>query len=136
MSALRLIERPQGAAGAEQQFALVGQLLDVLAAELAALEAGDTSALTSVSTEKMRLLKALDPMVRARLDAPQRERLDALLEQAREANRRNGEYVAAQQAYMRARWSGLASIAGLPNFYSADGAANLPSKPRVSFGQA
>jgi flagellar biosynthesis/type III secretory pathway chaperone len=132
---LRLIDMPQSQ-NTEQQFALVGQLLEILDTEFSALEAGDADAVSVAASHKLRLLKMLDPMACARLAEPQRDRLDTLLHQAQASNLRNGEFIATQHAYVRARWAGLASIAGLPNLYNADGISGLPSKPRASLGQA
>jgi flagellar biosynthesis/type III secretory pathway chaperone len=133
-ASLRLIDM-QGPS-AEQQFALAGQLLEVLGTEFDALKAGDADAVGVAASHKLRLLKSLDPMARTRLAAPQRERFDALLRDARQANLRNGEFIATQHAYVRARWAGLSSIAGLPNLYNADGISGPPAKPRGSLGQA
>jgi flagellar biosynthesis/type III secretory pathway chaperone len=135
MPSLRLIDAPQDAAG-ERQYILAGQLLEALGQEHEALKAGDADAVNAAATVKLRLLKALDPSAHARLPAASRERIEALLRQAREANLRNGEYLAAQQIYMRARWAGLASIAGLPNLYSADGFNHVKGKTGYSLGQA
>jgi flagellar biosynthesis/type III secretory pathway chaperone len=135
MSSLRLIDTPQDAAG-ERQLALAGQLLEALGQEHDALKAGDADAVNAAATVKLRLLKALDPAAPAHLPAAAREPFEALLRQAREANVRNGEYLAAQQIYMRARWAGLASIAGLPNIYSADGLNYVAGKTGYSLGQA
>jgi len=135
MSSLRLIGTP-GAAGAEQQLAVAAQLLDVLQAEFTALQNSDAQALSTAANDKARLLRSLDPMVRATMAAPQRERLDELLIEAREHNQRNGEFIAAQQAYVRARWAGLSAIAGQSGLYGADGITRLPGQPRGTFGHA
>jgi len=123
-------------ATAAEQLALAGQLLRVLATEFAALQAGDSGALAATATDKMRLLKSFDPHMRARLPATQREQLDELLREARDCNQRNGAFIAAQQAYVRARWAGLSAIAGLQGYYNAEGQTHaLPRAPAL-FGHA
>jgi len=123
-----------GAAAA--QLALAEQLLQVLDAELQALRQGDADALGATCAEKTRLLKSIDQRAHAQLPPPERERVNAVLREARDRNVRNGEFIAAQQAYVRARWAGLVSAAGHAGFYNAAGITHLPPKPRYPLGHA
>lgn len=135
MPPLRLIT-VTGTGAATAQLALAEQLLQVLDAEWHALKQSDAAALAAASAEKTRLLKAIDPHAYAQLPAAERERVDALLRRARDRNLRNGEFIIAQQAYVRARWAGLASAAGHAGFYNAAGITHLPPKPRYALGHA
>ncbi len=137
MTHLQLIDMGGlGGANTEQQIVLAEQLLQVLKTELAALEAGDASALAGTASDKARLLKSLDPQAPARMAKPLRERFEKLLHEARACNLRNGQYVAAQHSYIRARWAGLASIAGHGNFYNASGAAPYSARTGSALGSA
>lgn len=137
MQALRIID--SGAAvhrGDEQQLHAATQLLEVLETEYRALQAGDATALSTAAAAKSVLLRAFDPQARARLPEARRDKLDEMLRQARHANLRNGEFINAQQAYVRARWAGLSAIAGHGSFYDAAGITHLPPKPRSALGHA
>lgn len=137
MSSLKLIDgNGRGAAVAEQQFALIERLRQVLCDEHLALQSGDALTLQEIAAGKLRLLKGIDPQARLRMNAAQREKFDAMLYDAMEDNRRNGEFVVAQQNYTRARFAALSSIAGRPNFYNASGSHQLSSRPGYSLGQA
>jgi flagellar biosynthesis/type III secretory pathway chaperone len=118
------------------QLALLNEMLAVLEAEFAALQASDAMALATTSAAKTRLLKALDPRAQAHLPAPERQKFGALLVQARASNLRNGGFVAAQHAYVRARWAGLASVAGNTGYYNAAGIARPPRNPHATLGHA
>ncbi|HEY4371383.1 MAG TPA: hypothetical protein VGN52_05645 [Burkholderiales bacterium] len=131
MAALQLTSPPRDGFTA-QQLALGEQLLQVLEEEFSALQNNDAPALAAIAGAKAGLLKALDPHLPARLAGEARRRFEMLLREAAMRNRRNGEYVAAQHAYVRARWAGLASIAGLTPLYNASGA----SRTSPSFGSA
>ena len=135
---LQLIATPGGNPGnyAGAQLALARQLLQVLEDEYAALQAGDAVLLNTCASDKGRLLVALDPHARTRLGAGAWQQLDPLLRVARERNLRNGDFIAAQQAYVRARWAGLTAAAGHGSFYGADGITHLPPKPRSALGHA
>lgn len=126
MAALQLSQPgPDGIAA--RQLALAEQLLQVLDEEFGALEAGDAGALPALAGRKTGLLKALDPHAPARMVGDARRSLETMLREASKRNRRNGEYVSAQHAYVRARWAGLSSIAGLTPLYNSDGAGRSVS---------
>jgi len=137
-ASLQLIATPGVSAGdyASAQLALARQLLQVLDDEYAALQAGDAVLLNTCATDKGRLLAGLDPHARTRLGAGAWQQFDPVLRQARERNLRNGEFIATQQAYVRARWAGLAAAAGHGSYYGADGITHLPPKPRSALGHA
>lgn len=138
MSPLRIIDSPAGAApsGEARQLLAAAQLLETLETEYQALQAGDAAALTTAAAAKAALLRAFDPVERMRLPEAQREQLDEMLRQARHANLRNGEFINAQQAYVRARWAGLSAVIGNGGFYDAAGITHLPPKPRSALGHA
>jgi len=137
MPPLRIIDSAAATlSGDEQQLHAAVQLLEVLETEYRALQAGDAAALTTAAAAKSVLLRALDPAARVRLPEARRDQLDELLRQARHANLRNGEFINAQQAYVRARWAGLSAIAGHGSFYDAAGITHLPPKPRSALGHA
>ncbi|HEX4328751.1 MAG TPA: hypothetical protein VH105_18185 [Burkholderiales bacterium] len=121
---------------AGQQIALAERLLQILDEEFAALEASDAPALAVIADDKARLLKAIDPYAPARLAGSARQRFEAILRDGRERNRRNGEYVTAQHAYVRARWSALSALAGQSSFYDASGASRTGSRSGAMLGQA
>jgi flagellar biosynthesis/type III secretory pathway chaperone len=137
MPPLRIIDSSAAASsGDEQQLHTAVKLLEVLETEYRALQSGDAAALTTAAAAKAVLLRAFDPVARARLPEARRDQLDEMLRQARHANLRNGEFINAQQAYVRARWAGLSAIAGHGNFYDAAGITHLPPKPRSALGHA
>lgn len=138
MSSLRIIDSRAGASlnAEEQQLLAAEQLLQVLETEYRALQAGDAAGLTTAAAAKASLLRNIDPVARARLPEARREKLDEMLRQARHANLRNGEFINAQQAYVRARWAGLSAVIGHGSFYDAAGITHLPPKPRSALGHA
>ncbi len=136
MASLQLTNTSAPADVADQQMALAERLLQVLDEDFAALEASDALALAVIADHKARLLKAIDPYAPARLTGSARQRFEAVLRDGRERNRRNGEYVTAQHAYVRARWSALSALAGQSSFYDASGASRVGARSGVTLGQA
>jgi flagellar biosynthesis/type III secretory pathway chaperone len=136
MASLQLINGPAQDGAADHQMALAERLLQVLDEEFTALESNDAPALVAIAEDKARLLKAIDPYAPARLSGSARQRFEALLRDGRERNKRNGEYVAAQHAYVRARWAGLSAVAGQSSFYNAEGVSRFGSRFGSALGQA
>lgn len=136
MAGLQITTGNAGRAAAAPEPALMDQVLDALETEYLALQARDAAALGLATAAKLRLLNFLDPRAFTRLPAAEQIRLKALLRRVLESNRRNGRFVDAHHAYVRARWAGLSSAAGSAGLYNAAGIARLPRNHQAAWGRA